>query len=109
MVRDVGSKLFFDGLNASILANHSEAEMKILDPKVDKLLKLISTIPELKNGEILNLDYIPGVGTKIVINGVERGVIEGADFYSALLKIWVGQKPVNKLLKLILLGEEVDK
>ena len=109
MVRDVGSKLFFDGLNASILANHSEAEMTTLDPKVDKLLKFISTIPELKNGEVLNLDYIPGVGTKIIINGVEKGVIEGADFNRALLKIWLGHKPVNKALKQILLGDEVEK
>jgi hypothetical protein len=109
MVRDVGSKLFFDGLNASILANHSEAEMTALDPKVDRLLKFISTIPELKNGETLYLDYIPGIGTKILINGLEKGIIEGADFYPALLKIWIGQKPVNKALKQTLLGEETEK
>lgn len=106
MVRDVGSRLFFDGLNSSILANHTEDEMAALEPKVAKLLKFISTIAELKKGEVLNLDYIPGLGTKILINGVERGVIEGVEFYPALLKIWVGHKPVNKGLRHILLGGE---
>ena len=109
MVRDVSGKLFFDGLNASILANHSAAEMVALEPKVDRLLKFISTIPELKKGETINLDYLPGLGTKIIINGVDKGVIEGIDFNRALLKIWLGQKPVNKALKQVLLDDEEEK
>lgn len=109
MVRDVSGKLFFDGLNASILANHSAAEMVTLEPKVDRLLKFISTIPELKKGETLNLDYIPGLGTKILIDGIDKGYIEGEDFNRALLKIWLGQKPVNKALKQVLLDNEEER
>ena len=109
MLRDVSGKLFSDGLNISLLANQTEAEMKVLDPKVDKLLKFISTVPELKKGEIINLDYIPGLGTKILINGVDKGYIEGLDFNRALLKIWLGNKPVNRLLKQALLDEEEER
>jgi hypothetical protein len=106
MVRDVSGKLFSNGLNTSILLNHSDAEMVALEKKLDRLMKFISTIPELKTGEIINLDYIPGLGTKIVINGVEKGVIEGLDFNRALLKIWLGKKAVQTSLKKELLGEE---
>lgn len=106
MLRDVSGKLFSDGLNISLLANQSEAEMKVLDPKVAKLLKFVSTVPELHKGEIVNLDYLPGLGTKILINGVDKGYIEGLDFNRALLKIWLGNKPVKKSVKQALLGEE---
>ena len=109
LVRDVSGKLFSDGLNISLLANQSEAEMKVLDPKVAKLLKFVSTVPELHKGEIVNLDYLPGFGTKILINGVDKGYIEGLDFNRALLKIWLGKKPVKRSVKQALLGEEEEK
>ena len=109
MLRDVSGKLFSNGLNVSLLANQSEAEMKTLDPKVDLLMKFISTIPELKKGEVINLDYIPGSGTKILINGADKGYIEGLDFNRALLKVWIGKKPVNRSLKLALLDSEEDQ
>ena len=109
LLRDVSGKLFSDGLNISLLANQSQAEMKVLDPKVDKLLKFVATVPQLKKGEIVNLDYIPGLGTKILINGVDKGYIEGFDFNRALLKIWLGNKPVRKSVKDALLGEEEER
>lgn len=105
LVRDVSGKLFSDGLNISLLANQSEEEMTVLDPKVDKLLKFISTVPELHKGEIVNLDYFPGLGTKILINGVDKGFIEGFEFNRALLKIWIGKKPVKKSVKHALLDD----
>lgn len=106
MMRNVGSQLFSDGLNASILANNTEAEMKTLDKKVDTMLKLISAIPELKKGGVIYLDYTPDLGTKVIINNELKGTIEGEDFHRALLKIWLGKKPVNRHLKRVLLGEE---
>ena len=63
-------------------------------------------MPEIKKGEVVNLDYFPGVGTRVSINGMDKGVIEGADFYRSLLKIWVGKKPVQSALKRSVLGEE---
>lgn len=109
LVRDVSGRLFSDGLNISLLANQSEAEMKVLDARVDKLLKFVATVPKLHKGEIVNLDYIPGLGTKIVINGIDKGYIEGLDFNRALLKIWLGKKPVKKSVKESLLGDEEEK
>ena len=34
----------------------------------------------------------------------DKGRIEGADFHSALLKVWVGEKPAQADLKQSLLG-----
>ena len=51
------------------------------------------------------LDYIPGHGTVVTIRGEQKGIIEGADFYTALLDIWLGEKPADKSLKKAMLGE----
>lgn len=105
MMREVTGQLFVEGLNMSLLANQSEAEMKVLDPQANELLQIIGRLPLLQKGDIINLDYIPGLGTKVVIKGVDSGIIEGLDFNRALLKIWLGKKPVKRALKEALLGE----
>lgn len=43
-------------------------------------------------------------GTRLTINGEEKGVIAGADFYSALLDIWLGDEPADDDLKDAMLG-----
>ena len=40
----------------------------------------------------------------VTINGKNRGVVVGKDFNDALLKIWLGAKPVTKSLRNDLLG-----
>lgn len=47
---------------------------------------------------------LPGAGTRISVNGAEKGIVEGAEFYRALLKIWLGGKPVDEELKKGMLG-----
>jgi hypothetical protein len=51
------------------------------------------------------LDWVPGAGTQVTIDGKAEGKpIEGEDFYRALLRIWLGDKPVQDDLKKALLG-----
>lgn len=54
---------------------------------------------DAKKGESIVLDYIPAQGTVVTIAKEEKGVIPGKDFNDALLRIWLGEKPVNKGLK----------
>jgi len=50
---------------------------------------------------------IAGSGTVLVINGAARGKpIAGEDFYRALLRIWLGEHPVQDDLKKAVLGEK---
>lgn len=58
----------------------------------------------LKKGDDIAFDYLPGTGTRIRLNGQTKTVIAGEDFYDALLKIWIGEKPVSRGLKRGLLG-----
>ena len=52
------------------------------------------------------LDFLPDSGTGLVVNGQARGKpIAGDDFYRALLRIWLGDKPVDGDLKRGMLGQ----
>lgn len=69
--------------------------------------QMFSAIPEMKKGDVLTVDLIPGTGTVSQLNGKKVGdTIPDPNFYNALLKIWLGPQPVDGKLKRELLGEK---
>lgn len=59
----------------------------------------------MTSGESFTVDYPPGTGTTILINGKPAGEpIKEAEFFSALMKVWLGPKPADGTLKEALLG-----
>jgi hypothetical protein len=44
----------------------------------------------------------------VTFNGEKKAVIEGADFYTALLDVWLGEEPADDGLKDALLGLTED-
>jgi len=104
MLRDVGAEQFIDALAEGIKENHSEAQAKALEPRVKELGATMAAIKEAKKGMTITLDW-NGTATQVGIDGKPAGKpIEGADFYQALLRIWLGEKPVQDDLKKALLG-----
>jgi hypothetical protein len=104
MLRDVGAAQFTEALADGIRENHSEAEAKALEPRVQALAAIMAEVKEAKKGMTITLDW-NGTATVIGIAGTPAGKpIEGADFYRALLRIWLGDKPVQDDLKKALLG-----
>jgi hypothetical protein len=81
--------------------NNSDAQLEKLQAR---LKVLISYFPDLKEGDVVLLDYVPAVGTRVTISGEVKGVIEGADFYAALADVWLGEEPADDDLKDALLG-----
>lgn len=104
MLRDVGADTFNEALAEGIKANHSESESAALEPRVRQLAATIAEIKEAKKGMSIALDW-DGKATQVVIDGKPAGPpIAGEDFYRALLRIWLGDKPVQDDLKKSLLG-----
>ena len=104
MLRDVGADPFIEALVEGIKANHTEAEAKALEPRVKQLGAAISEMKEAKKGMTIALDW-NGKATQLVVDGKPAGQpIPGEDFYRALLRIWLGEKPVQDDLKKALLG-----
>ena len=106
MLRNVDADDFSEALSDGLKDNHSEAEMKAFAPRVALLTGIMNEIKEAKTGLSIDLDWLPGAGTQIVIGGQPKGKpIAGEDFYRALLRIWVGDNPVQGDLKKSLLGQ----
>lgn len=55
-------------------------------------------------GDQYAFDYSPTAGVRVSRNGEVLGTIEGEDFKTALLEIWLGNKPADKQLKKGMLG-----
>ena len=69
---------------------------------------MVGYFPDLKAGDVVLLDYVPVQGTYVTINTEKKGVIEGADFYAALLDVWLGEDPADDDLKDAMLGIEEE-
>jgi hypothetical protein len=104
MLRDVGAEQFTEALVDGLRANTSEEEMKALEPRVKQLSDIMAALKEAKKGMRIDLDWT-GSATQLVANGKPAGApIAGEDFYRALLRIWIGERPVQDDLKKALLG-----
>ena len=107
MLRDVDAGQFTDALTDGMKDNHSETDMKALDPRIKQLAAIMSEMKEAKKGMRITLDWVPAAGTQVTVDGKATGLpIAGEDFYRALLKIWLGENPVQDDLKKALLGEQ---
>jgi ribosomal protein L9 len=106
MARDISSddfgKAFMDGINENI----DKAEKQRIVAQIGKMGELFASVDGLKKGDVLHLDWIPGTGTQAELNGKKLGEpIPDLNFYNAILRIWIGDKPVDRSLKPALLGE----
>ena len=97
----VEQEKFVEGWNEGFTANLTQEEMNQVRERLERFNGMFETLQE---GDLIELDYFPAKGTGVRIKGVEKGVIPGADFFQALLKVWLGDKPVNESLKQNLLG-----
>ena len=106
MLRDVDADQFSGALADGIKDNHSEADAKALEPRIKQLGATMAEMKEAKKGMRITLDWVPAAGTQVTVEGKSAGApIPGEDFYRALLRIWLGDKPVQDDLKKALLGE----
>jgi len=104
MLRDLGEKRFMDAFIEAIEANHSEAEMAMMNDQIKQMSDIFKLVDKVHSGDVITMDYSPGSGTQISVNGITYGTIFGELFHHALLKIWLGSHPVQADLKAELLG-----
>ncbi|MEQ1532056.1 MAG: chalcone isomerase family protein [Sideroxydans sp.] len=104
MLRTLDSDKLYGAFSEAIEANHSHDEMVAIAPQLKQMAQLFDAVKEVNKGDLITLDYQPSNGTTVSVNGVARGTIAGATFNRALLKVWLGTKPVQDDLKKGLLG-----
>ncbi|MEA2081108.1 MAG: chalcone isomerase family protein [Pseudomonadota bacterium] len=102
LYKEVEAEKITKGWKDGFQANLSETELKPLE---DRLKKFNALFPALRKSDVVRMDYSPDTGTRLSINDRQLGRIEGADFFAALLKVWIGEHPVDDNLKKGLLGD----
>ena len=105
MILDVETKEFVKAFNVSLQRNNTETERAALKARVEQFDRTLAQIGKVKKGDVVNLDFIPGKGLVVSVNGAPQGTpVAGEDLYAGLLKVFIGDRPVDKNLKAGLLG-----
>jgi hypothetical protein len=91
-------------LNDGLAANNQPVELALLEKRIRDLAAMMRQVGKINQGGVVLLDYLPGFGTRFTINGVPRLTIPGEDFNRAVLRVWLGDRPVDGRLKSALLG-----
>ncbi|HSD52817.1 MAG TPA: chalcone isomerase family protein [Burkholderiales bacterium] len=106
MLRDVGAQQFNEALVDGFRANNTAADVEKLKAPLDELGAIMNALGEAKKGNVITLDFVPGTGTRVLVDGAAKGKpIAGDEFYKGLLRIWLGDKPVDGDLKKAMLGQ----
>jgi hypothetical protein len=106
MLRDVTAPQMSDAVNEGFQANNPPADQERHKEALAELISGMTSFGQVKKGEMLAFEYVPDSGTRVLLNGAPQGKpIAGPDFYRALLRVWLGDKPVDADLKKALLGQ----
>jgi long-chain acyl-CoA synthetase len=103
MLRDLDADTLSSALDDGLKSNHSPAELADIKTQADQLAGIMKGIGKAREGDVLVIDFSAD-GIVVSLNGEVRGKIPGAGFAKALLKVWLGDKPVDASLKKALLG-----
>jgi len=106
MLRELTAQQLADALNEGFAANNSPADQERYKGQLAELLAVMTALGQAKSGEVIALDFLPDSGTRVLVNGAAKGKpIPDEGFYRAILRIWLGDKPVDADLKRGLLGQ----
>ncbi len=105
LLRDLTGEDFADAMVKGFQRNNSVADVAHFQTRVDELRKTMISFGSVKKGTVIQLNLVPGAGIRALVDGVQKGPdVQDEDLYAALLRIWLGAKPVDDGLKAGLLG-----
>lgn len=106
MLREIDSaelgKMFARGMEDNV---DRVAASRVM-PGVIRMSQVFTDYKKLREGQSIHMDWVPGVGTQLTINGEKVGEpFREPEFFQALIRIWLGSKPADWKLKDALLGK----
>jgi Chalcone isomerase-like len=106
MLLDVSAQDINQALVDGMRKNVNDAQWAAMQERVAVFSATINALGNTRSGDTIDLDFVPERGLSLAINGKAQNVlIAGADFYQALLAIFVGDDPVDTRLRTGLLGQ----
>ena len=107
LVKDVSTQEFVKAITKGVNRNSTEAEKAAVAERLKQFNTAIAEVGRVKKGDLLHIDYLPAQGGTILsVNGKVWGKpIEGQDFYTAFLKVFLGDSNSDARLRAGLLGQ----
>lgn len=107
MLHEVPAVEFSKALRKGVGRNAAPSTPEALNERVERLVRDIDAIGKVRAGDRVDLDFEPGRGLLMSINGTLRsGPIPGDDFYGALLRSFVGERVYDDKMRAGLLGQK---
>ncbi len=103
LLRDLSADQFVDALVDGLKDNNTAAELAAVKAQTDQMIAIMKAFGGVKEKDVVTLDLIDG-GTAIGLNGAAKGSIAGDAFNRALIRVWLGNNPVQGDLKQAMLG-----
>lgn len=105
MLRDIDAnelgKLFTRGMQD----NAPREDFAKSIPGTIRMGEIFAAKKKLSAGEHFSVEYLPGKGTTVLVNGrIAAEPIREPEFFGSLLSIWLGKSPADATLKEALLG-----
>lgn len=105
MLRDIDAAELGKLLTRGMEDNCSKSEMSKLVPGLMRMSQIFSEQKKMLTGDVFLIEWIPGTGTVITVKGQVQGeAFKEAEFFKALMSIWLGPVPADFKLKEALLG-----
>lgn len=105
LLRDMDADRDLQRLLGGMRDNNTPEELAAIHEQVQHFLQLLRAMGTIEKGSVVRLDYLPESGTHVWLNHRLLGTVPGADFNRCVLKIWLGDRPIQESLKKALLGE----
>ncbi len=110
MLMDAPINLFVNAITNGVKKNTTPDEQAAMADRVARFEANVNAVGEVHVGDRIDLDYLPKKGLVFSFNGRERGAaIPGDDLYRAILKMFVGERAVDKKLRQGLLAGGVNR
>lgn len=103
MMRGVDAETLSEAMEEGVRNNSSATELAGVKPGLDDLTSQMRKLGKLNEADLVVLDLVSN-GVRVSVNGKPVAHVTSASLASAVLRIWLGEQPVDGSLKTALLA-----
>jgi hypothetical protein len=105
LLRKLDGSTLASALDDGLKDNSTEQQLRELQGPIQEFTAIVAAVDQGLPGDTIALNFNARHVT-VVFNGRRLGAVESPGFMAALLRVWLGDRPVQRSLKKALLGQQ---
>jgi len=106
MLREVDADDLGKAFTKGFEENSPKSDMPKFLPGLTRIGQIFAEQKKMAVGDVIFLDWVPGTGMVVTAKGKVQGEpFKEAEFFNAMMRIWLGSSPADAKLKDALLGK----